>query len=375
MITNRIPPILLLAACSLSILQCGSEKTLSLELVNSYEGDTAPKLFNFEKPERKYDSLFRNLYSVATGSNSPDIKFLAVQEFGAFSAIKKQTGARYILYSKALFDSIYNHSRSLSPINSVIAHELTHLFQNHALQKKDRRQFFENEADLNSGSMMRLVGVSLNDAILPMQLIGNTQGTATHPGKEDRIKKIKEGWVKEGLRMLNTISESYDSILFEEIKESLMSGIDSIRREQIESDFRIYIEYKRKFLQSYRSNKKISRSIASTDTKGVAELILLSKKLDTDTGERQFDTITPDSAKTIVRAYSINGILIRENLKSELLDSMNNPIGSIKGIIKGKSHKSLIVYDSEYILKYDGTVTSKLFNGRDFLVGSEIQMK
>src|SRR3546814_13960497 len=99
-----------------------------------------------------------------------------------------------------MFDSLLELTRSLNSIRSIIAHELSHLLNNHPLRRTPNAQLFEIEADYYSGKILRGFRSGIGEAVLAMEMYGNEEGTGTHHAKQVRLDAIRRGWINESLR-------------------------------------------------------------------------------------------------------------------------------------------------------------------------------
>lgn len=102
-------------------------------------------------------------------------------------------GKRYVLYNP-VFISKLNHATGNDWASvSVLAHEIGHHLNGHTLSGGSQPAR-ELEADEFSGYVMQRLGASFEEAATAMKLAADVKGTATHPGRTDRIMAIEQGW-------------------------------------------------------------------------------------------------------------------------------------------------------------------------------------
>ncbi len=103
---------------------------------------------------------------------------------------------RYILYNPAFISRINNASGDKWAAIAILAHEIGHHLDGHTLSGTGSQPKTELEADQFSGFVLSKMGASLADAQSAIQVAGDQEATATHPGKEDRLVSIDNGWTK-----------------------------------------------------------------------------------------------------------------------------------------------------------------------------------
>ncbi len=108
-----------------------------------------------------------------------------------------QGGKRYILYNPDFVNKLTRATGTKWAAVSVLAHEIGHhLYKS---ETKSRRGLAtELEADEFSGYVLGKMGATLNEAEAAMKLLATTRATATHPGRDDRLESISEGWMRAG---------------------------------------------------------------------------------------------------------------------------------------------------------------------------------
>lgn len=102
-------------------------------------------------------------------------------------------GKRYLLYNPVFISTLNNATGNDWASVSVLAHEIGHHLNGHTLNGGSEPGR-ELEADEFSGYIMQRLGASLEEAETAMKLAADVKGTATHPGRTDRINSIEQGW-------------------------------------------------------------------------------------------------------------------------------------------------------------------------------------
>ena len=103
-------------------------------------------------------------------------------------------GKRYILYNPQFIMSLNKAAGNNWASISVLAHEIGHHLNGHTLEKIGSQPDKELEADEFSGFVLRRMGASLEQAQSAMRIAANYKPSVTHPGKEDRMIAIADGW-------------------------------------------------------------------------------------------------------------------------------------------------------------------------------------
>lgn len=107
---------------------------------------------------------------------------------------------RMIGYNPNFLNDVVGRTGSEWAVKSIMAHEVGHHLQGHTLQPGGSRPPTELEADNYSGHIVRWLGGTLDHALVAMNTIAPDQGSATHPGRWDRLNAIREGWNQAGIR-------------------------------------------------------------------------------------------------------------------------------------------------------------------------------
>ena len=103
-------------------------------------------------------------------------------------------GKRYILYNPSFIAAMNKAAGTRWAAIAVLAHEIGHHLSGHTLDGKGSVPAIELEADEFSGFALRKMGASLEESQIAMRIIANARATATHPGRNDRLMAIADGW-------------------------------------------------------------------------------------------------------------------------------------------------------------------------------------
>jgi len=103
-------------------------------------------------------------------------------------------GKRYILYNPQFIVSLNKAAGNNWASISVLAHEIGHHLNGHTMENIGSQPDKELEADEFSGFVLRRMGASLDQAQSAMRVAANYKPGVTHPGKDDRMVAIADGW-------------------------------------------------------------------------------------------------------------------------------------------------------------------------------------
>jgi len=76
----------------------------------------------------------------------------------------------------------------------MLAHELGHHLEGHTTSYVKPGPQIELQADQFAGYVLCKMGATLKQAQLVMYYIADTQSSATHPARADRLVAIEKGW-------------------------------------------------------------------------------------------------------------------------------------------------------------------------------------
>lgn len=103
-------------------------------------------------------------------------------------------GQRYILYNPGFATELGRMNGRIWTLLSVLAHEVGHHLNGHTLAANGSRPPIELEADYFSGFILQKLGSPRSDAMLVMSRLAPEAGGSTHPGRNDRVSAIADGW-------------------------------------------------------------------------------------------------------------------------------------------------------------------------------------
>ncbi|MBK5214283.1 MAG: hypothetical protein JJE55_11560 [Flavobacteriaceae bacterium] len=132
--------------------------------------------------------LFRNF----TIQECPEINNAVAKNIDVGSGQKE----RFILYDKEFFTRIEDKAANDWAAISVLAHEIGHHLNGHALNDQGSNHKWELEADEFSGFVLARMGSTLQDAQSAISTLKLEKATRTHPAKADRLKAIEKGWTR-----------------------------------------------------------------------------------------------------------------------------------------------------------------------------------
>lgn len=132
--------------------------------------------------------LFRNF----TIQECPDINNAVAKNIEISPGHKE----RYILYDASFFKSMDDKANSDWAAISILAHEIGHHLNGHALNDEGSNHQWELEADYFSGISLAKMGASLEEAQSAIKTLKYEKSTRTHPAKIDRLNEIERGWNK-----------------------------------------------------------------------------------------------------------------------------------------------------------------------------------
>jgi hypothetical protein len=115
----------------------------------------------------------------------------------AFLTKKNNQTIREILFnSESINDALLNNNKTYRQqiIISILAHEIAHHMLGHTLKYDESRPLTEIEADRFSGYVSRMLGSSLDQAQLAVNIFSNEEATQTHPSRKARLIAVKNGY-------------------------------------------------------------------------------------------------------------------------------------------------------------------------------------
>ena len=134
--------------------------------------------------------LFRNF----TIQECPDINNAVAKIIQVSEGYKE----RFILYDNTFFDNMDSKAGTDWASMSILAHEIAHHLNGHALNNGGSNHKIELEADQWSGWVLAKLGASLEEAQSAIATLRYEKATRTHPAKAERLNAIATGWKKIG---------------------------------------------------------------------------------------------------------------------------------------------------------------------------------
>ena len=159
---------------------------------NYNPGGTGP-MQNFASVQEGQQIIQRILNAVGRTANF-EIRTANIQNAAAVT----YGGKRYVLYNPNFINALDKRTGTEWASISVLAHEVGHHLEGHTTSGQGSHPAVELEADEFSGYALRKMGASLEDAQATMKLIASEVGSATHPGKANRLSAIEDGWESAG---------------------------------------------------------------------------------------------------------------------------------------------------------------------------------
>jgi tetratricopeptide (TPR) repeat protein len=133
---------------------------------------------------------------------------------------------RYILYDNDFFNRIDQKASNDWASISILAHEIAHHLNGHALNNKGSNHRFELEADFSSGFYLAKMGASLEEAQSAINTLRYEKATSTHPAKKDRLNEIEKGWRKAYKIIKTVIVNDIPVVVDDEIEEDIIESIE-----------------------------------------------------------------------------------------------------------------------------------------------------
>ncbi|MEM6700856.1 MAG: hypothetical protein AAF806_02615 [Bacteroidota bacterium] len=100
---------------------------------------------------------------------------------------------RFIYYNPKFMQNVTDATNTNWGSISIVAHELGHHLNGHTLKAGGSQRPMELEADEFSGFVLRKMGATLDESQAAMRRLAG-KGSATHPGKTERLLAIEKGW-------------------------------------------------------------------------------------------------------------------------------------------------------------------------------------
>lgn len=101
---------------------------------------------------------------------------------------------RFLEYDPYWFKEMLNTSDGIWMLYGIMAHEIGHHLQGHTVLGRGSFPAIELEADAYAGFVIAGLGGSLNQAKTFWKTLPPGPGSLTHPGRDDRLDAIHDGW-------------------------------------------------------------------------------------------------------------------------------------------------------------------------------------
>lgn len=369
---------LLLVAAVIPLLSCNAQDrydTFKVQTFSSYSSEEIPPEIKISIDNIKYDSIFKEVYSVASGNSNPDVFFYETWfDDIAFSVI--DPSGRYIFYNRGKFDSLVQTMGNTQGVRSIIAHELSHLLNNHPLRYTPSSKIFEKEADYYSGRILREFQASISESIEAMLLYGNEIETNTHPVKGVRINEIKRGWINESFKIFKDHMVEFDSMIYESAKKDFFDDSDMTKR--LDEYFNNYLTSRERFVSLIDSIGLNESSIHVINGIEDTSRISFSSDLIIALSDKEF--FKADGSKSTKESFDLDltnfqmaivydiPIIIREDKIFNLQMEEMGSIESLNGVYQSK----LLLEKREYLINKSNEIIAFFPDGSKSKVGMKL---
>jgi len=148
---------------------------------------------------------------------------------------------RFILYDNSFFNRINDKANNDWAAISVLAHEIGHHLNGHALNNKGSNHKWELEADYSSGFYLAKMGATLEEAQSAIKTLKYEKATSTHPAKIDRLNEIEKGWRK-GMENRPKVEEDIIIMELEKGEECFLKGGTAFNRGKYQEAMEWYLK-------------------------------------------------------------------------------------------------------------------------------------
>jgi hypothetical protein len=339
---------------------------------SAFSGDEAPKTIQVAAAKMSYQQLFQQVYGAATGTSKTDITFKRYNWLISVAGAEIKANKRYIYYNQEKFDLISNQTVEQNPIKVILAHEISHLVNNHPLRKDQTSMYFELEADFFSGIVMRDLGVPLKDGLKTLEDFGNQYQTRTHPDINKRKKYLKKGWVVRSYSIYQSRNMVFDSLMWSSTNNRFGSSEDSLYFADNYTDFlrsraKVDSMIKRAGMTIQQLLKSMNldelNDVGTTDFYfPIEETILSSNKEKKDVEQRL--SINLDKA-SLGRLYDLPIAVI----EGKVYDQYVREFGSLISVESKRYLYEILLADNVLKVDRDGKIVKDFPNGETAIIG------
>jgi hypothetical protein len=179
-----------IAVWQLASVGFASALSITLDGSCSYFGETLPPRTEIVSSTDKVSVLIQRIVDASGLARNFEIRAALVPNAAAVNL----GSTRYILYNPSFMDEITTTTQDRWASTAILAHEIGHHLNGHTLQLGGSRPPLELEADYFSGFILEKLGAQLGDATAVIEKFAPEAGSATHPGRRERIASITSGW-------------------------------------------------------------------------------------------------------------------------------------------------------------------------------------
>ena len=269
--------------------------------------------------------LFRNF----TIQECPNINNAVAKNIDAGSGRKE----RYILYDANFFKRIDDKAGNDWAATSVLAHEIGHHLNGHALNDEGSNHKWELEADEFSGFVLARMEASLSDAQSAINTLKYEKATRTHPAKADRLIAIETGWNRGNGKTI--VVKKIDEEVIKKITENKIEDIkeDDVNAQQVFANYIDVIGGQ----ESINKIKTMSRELKTTSNS------IISGKEYNSVSEMTMNYLTPNNYISKMINSDFEMLKLDQTFYTKDKDS---------GIWKFSSYNTMIKNQSSYIWEY-----------------------
>jgi hypothetical protein len=167
-----------------------SATSIKLDGSCSYFGEALPSTAEIVPSTDNVSGLIQRIVDAYGLSRNFEIRAALVPNAAAINL----GSTRYILYNPTFMSEITTTTQDRWAAAGILAHEIGHHLNGHTLQAGGSRPPLELEADYFSGFILQKLGAQLADATAVIEKFAPETGSATHPGRRERVASITAGW-------------------------------------------------------------------------------------------------------------------------------------------------------------------------------------